>query len=200
MGTQEERFMQALGNIPKVLEVKKLKQEDKHYLLELEKEAEERSLMSLGKVINVAVRAALECDDVYLILNTVEFDWGKKYSTLLMKKEDEIVGEEVRDQDRISQLSQNQDIWFMHKNFAVYKSKISFPQDIMNKICYFEIPPIPAHWEQLAEFWEKGLSVFFAAPSPLGDQFLKDNYFPGPQDQGSGTCLVYTHYLQEPEK
>lgn len=191
MELQEVKLMQALGNIPEVLEVKKLCKEDRSKLLEIEKEAEQRSLMSLGKVINVAVREALECENIYLILNTVKFDWGTQYSTLLMKKDDEIVGEEVRDENRISELSRNPDIWFMHKNFAVYKSRIFFPQDIMNKICHFEIPPIPAHWKELQEFWDKGFCIFFAAPSPLGDQFLKENYFSGPQDKGSGTCLVY---------
>ncbi len=192
MDIQEEKLMRALSNIPEVQDVKKLCQEDINKLLEIEKEAEQRSLMSLGKVINVAVREALECENIYIILNTVDFDWGTEFPTLLMKKEGEIVGEEVRNVNRISELSRNKDIWFMHKNFAVYKNKISFPQDIMNKTCYFEIPPIPAHWEELSSFWNKGLQFFFAAPSPLGDSFLKDNYFQGAHEQGSGTCLVYT--------
>ena len=42
--------------------------EDRRKILEIEEDAEKRSLMGLGKVINVGVREVLKCDLVYVAL------------------------------------------------------------------------------------------------------------------------------------
>jgi hypothetical protein len=71
--------------------------EDRRKIMEIEQDAEKRSLMGLGKVINVGVRDVLNCDLIYVALNNMDFDWGC-HATLILKKGDEVVGEEVRDE------------------------------------------------------------------------------------------------------
>lgn len=163
--------------------------DDCQRIIEKEQEAEERSLMGLGKVINTGVREVLNCDLIYAALTTMDFDWGCQ-ATLVLKKDQEVVGEEVRDEAVIADLSGKENVWFLHKNFVVYKDKITFPQDIMKKVCYFEIPCLPADFCMLENEKIECNSILYANPSTLCDLFLKEKYFAGLDEKGLGTILV----------
>jgi hypothetical protein len=117
------------------------------------------------------------------------FDWGS-HPTLVMKKGQEVVGEEVRDKERIAQLSARDDVWFMHRNFVIYKNKISFPQDVMKKICYFEIPCLPAEWCVVEGDKLACRTLIYANPSTLCDVYLKEQFFKGTDEKGLGTILI----------
>jgi hypothetical protein len=163
--------------------------EDRRKIIDIEQDAEKRSLMGLGKVINTGVREVLNCDLIYVALNNMDFDWGC-HATLVLKKGDEVVGEEVRDEKIIARLSNRKNVWFMHKNFVVFKDKMSFPQDIMQKICYFEIPCLPAEWCLLEDNTLQCHSIIYANPCTPSDIFLKEQYFSGLDERGFGTILV----------
>jgi hypothetical protein len=135
-------MISTLEKVKGIVKAKALAFEDRPKIMEIEQDAEKRSLMGLGKVVNVGVENVLECDLIYVALNNMDFDWGC-HATLVLKKGDEVVGEEVRDEEVIARLSNQKNVWFMHKNFVFYKNMNSFPQDIMQKICYFEIPYLP---------------------------------------------------------
>ncbi len=185
----EEVFISSLKSVPGILEVQRLSDQDREPLLEIEKKAEEQSLMSLGKVVNLGVRTVLTYEIIFVALNSMDFDWGT-HPTLIMKKGEEIVGEEIRDKERIKKLSEQENVWFMHKNFVVYKDKVSFPQDIMQKICYFEIPYLPVSWQEIQECREQCQDIIIAAPATPGDVYLKEHYFQKRDEQGFGTCLI----------
>ena len=85
--------------------------EDYSQILEKEIEAEKRSLMGLGKVVNAGVREILNHDLVYAALTSKDFDWGC-YSTLLLKKDQEIVGQETRDKEVLAELANKKKVWF----------------------------------------------------------------------------------------
>jgi hypothetical protein len=163
--------------------------EDRVKIEQIEADAEKQSLMGLGKVVNVGIKRVLECDLLYVALNNMDFDWGC-HANLLLKKGDDVVGEEVRDKDVIARLSNRKDVWFMHKNFVVYKDKISFPQDIMKKICFFEIPCLPAEWCTVEDDRMQCNSIIYANPCTPADIFLKEQYFDGVDEKGCGTILV----------
>jgi len=133
----------ALKNAKGIGEARPLLFEDRQKIMDIELDAENRSLMGLGKVVNTGIRDVMECHLIYVALSNMDFDWG--CPTLVLKKGQEVVGEEVRDEEVIVSLSNQKNVWFMHKNFVVYKDKISFPQDIMKKICQFETPSLPAN-------------------------------------------------------
>jgi hypothetical protein len=163
--------------------------EDRAKIKKIEADAQKQSLMGLGKVVNVGVTKVLNCDLVYVALSNMDFDWGG-HATLVLKKGDEVVGEEVRDKDIIARLSNRKDVWFMHKNFVVYKDKMSFPQDIMKKICFFEIPCLPAEWCLVEDDQFECNSIIYANPCTPSDIYLKERYFDGVDEKGCGTILV----------
>lgn len=187
--TTEELLVAAIRKVKGIVEVAALPPQERRRVQEIEQDAEQRSLMGLGKVVNSGVREVLACDLVYTALTSMDFDWGCQAS-LVMKKGDELVGEEVRDEETIKALSGRRDVWFMHRNFVVYKDKVSFPEDIMNKVCYFEIPCLPARWCIIEDDACQCNSIVYANPSTACDLFIKEHYFSGRDEQGLGTILV----------
>ena len=182
-------ILEAVANSKGIVEVTPFLWEDRGKIVDIEADAEERSLMGLGKVINTGVKEVLECDCIYVALNDMEFDWGR-HATLVMKKGGEVVGKEVRDERLIAELSNRKDVWFMHKNFVVYKNKMQFPQDIMKKIVHFEIPSLPAEWCHMEDAGLKCRPLIYANPSTPADTFLKEQYFHGLDQRGLGTILI----------
>lgn len=187
--TADEIILEALSRVTGITRAIPLGDEDRHRVLDVEEQAEQKSLMGLGKVVNAGVREILRCDRIYVALTSMDFDWGCR-PNLLMKKGDEVVGEEVSDEQTIRRLSQKSNVWFMHKNFVVYKDRVAFPQDVMQKICYFEIPCHPADWCVLNQEPSTCLELIYAWPSTPCDVFLKEQYFEGVDAKGSGTVLI----------
>ena len=102
----------------------------------IEEDAEKHSLMGLGKVTNTGVREVLTCDLVYVALTNREFEWGSP--SLILKKGEEVVGEEIEGEEAIAKMRKKENVWFMLDDFIIYKDRISFPQDIIKKVCHFE--------------------------------------------------------------
>jgi hypothetical protein len=194
----ETRIRLALRSGKGIQDVGPLRSEDRQKVLSLEEEAEKRSLMGLGKVVNAGVREVLQFDSVYVALTNMEFEWGC-HPTLVLMKGDQRVGEEVYDEAVIAELSKDPNAWFMHKNFVIHKDLVSFPQDIMQKICHFELPGLPADW--LSMNAEDGMhsNVRYANPSTLCDVYLKEHYFDNTDKQGLGTILIGVNTLIQEE-
>jgi hypothetical protein len=179
----------ALKKVQGLVDASPLSEEDRQEILEIERDAEERSLMGLGKVVNTGVREVLNCELIYVALTNMDFDWGCN-PTLVLKKGEKVVGEEVRDKEVIAKLSNQKNVWFMHQNFVVYRDKIVFPQDIMKNICHFEIPCIPAEWCTIENDNFQCHSIIYANPATPCDLYLKEQYFMGLDERGLGTILV----------
>ncbi len=182
-------MVSALEKVKGIVKACPFSSDDHRKIMEIEEDAEKRSLMGLGKVINVGVREVLKCDQIYVALSNMAFDWGC-HATLVLKKGDEVVGAEVRDEELIAKLSKQKNVWFMHKNFVVYKDKMTFPQDIMQKICYFEIPCLPAEWCLVEDDSFQCNSIIYAIPCTPSDIYLKEQYFYATDEKGCGTILV----------
>ena len=88
-------ILAAVKNSKGIVQVAPFLPEDRGKIVDIEADAEERSLMGLGKVINTGVIEVLKCDCIYVALNNMDFDWGR-HATLVMKKGEEVVGKEVR--------------------------------------------------------------------------------------------------------
>jgi hypothetical protein len=179
----------SLSKVKGILNFCPVHPKEREKILELEQEAEKRSLMGLGKVINAGIREVLRFDMVYVALTTMEYNWGH-CSALVLKKGDKIVGESIYDEALIAKLSQDPNVWFMHRNFVIYKDLVSFPKDIMQKICHFEIPGLPG--DQLDITMEDDISteIRYGIPSTYCDVHLKELYFEGKDEQGLGTLLI----------
>ena len=185
----DEMMITALKKAKGIAEASPFSSEDCQKIIDIEQDAEKRSLMGLGKVVNTGVRAVLNCDLIYVALTNMVFEWGY-HPSLVLKKGQELVGEEVRDERVIARLSNKKNIWFMHENFVVYKDKVLFPHDLIRNICHFEIPSIPAEWCVVEDDRFQCHSIIFANPATPADIFLKEQYFNGLDERGLGTILV----------
>ncbi len=179
----------ALKTVPGIVKAAPFSNDERGKILDIEQDAEKKAFMGLGSVINSGVREVLNCELIYIALTNMDFSWGS-HASLIMKKGDELVGEEVQDEKRIAELSKRKDVWFMHRNFVIYKDKISFPKDLMKKICHFEIPGLPADWLRLEDGAIEYRYIIYANPSTPCDNFLKKRYFDGIHEKGLGTILV----------
>ncbi len=180
---------QTLKKVQGIQDLCAIRSEDRQKILELEEEAEKRSLMGLGKVINSGVREVLQFEAVYLALTNMQFPWGH-CATLVLKKGDQLVGEEIYDEAVIAKLKDNKNVWFMHQNFVIYKDLVSFPKDIMQKICHFEIPSLSANWLAIDKEFGVHSDVRYSNPSTFCDVYLKEQYFAGTEEKGLGTILI----------
>ena len=185
----DRRIIECLEQVKGIVAADRLNSQDLERILELESAAEKRSILGMGKLRNSGLREVLERDCAYVALTDMEFDWGC-HSSLLLKKGNEVVGEEVHDGEVIRRLRQTPDVWFMHDSFVVYKNRMSFPEDLADDSCRFEIPSLPADWLDLNERHSGDRAPIYANPSPPCDVFLKEKYFPGRDEQGLGTILV----------
>ncbi|MFH0726654.1 MAG: hypothetical protein V2B19_09950 [Pseudomonadota bacterium] len=185
----DEMILRTLRKVTGLVDSRPLPATDYPEILEKEQEAEQRSLMGLGKVVNTGVREILTCQWVYVSLTSMEFDWGC-HPSLLLKKGRETVGEEVRDEALLADLRNKTNVWFLHKNFVVYKDRVSFPQDIMKKICHFEIPCLPANFCLLDDGQFQSHGIHLASPSILNDLYLKKKHFGDKNADELGTVLI----------
>lgn len=193
LSTFEKLFLRTMRSIHGIVGVSRVGEDDRRKILALEEEAEKRSLMGLGKVLNVGVREVMQDDVVYVAMTDMAFDWGCR-ATLVLKKGDDIVGEEVRDPKVIAELANQKNVWFMHRNFVIHKDKIAFPQDIVKKICHFEIPCLSADWCVLPLDAQSVPRLNYCAPSTLCDVYLKEHYFDNRDERGLGTILIGVHF------
>ena len=163
-----------------------LDEADRFRLLDIEAEAEKQSFMGMGMCYNAGIREVLRCPVVVIAITTMDFDWGCQ-SHLRLMKEDEVVGEEVRDPSKIEELEGQPNAFFLHKNFVIYKDRVNFPSDVVDKKCCFELPALTAE-ESLPGLRECGDYVF-CFPSTRGDVFLKKRYYEEKDEWGTGTVL-----------
>jgi len=182
----------ALKDVKGIVKATPFSNDHRRKMLDIEQEAEKKAFMGLGKVVNAGVRKVLTYEFIYVALTNMDFAWGA-HPSLVMRKGEELVGEEVQDKQRIAELSKRKDVWFMHQNFVIYKDKVSFPQDLMKKICHFEIPGLPAEWCLVEDENFECRSVIYANPSTLGDIYLKKQYFNEIDEKGLGTILIGVH-------
>lgn len=178
----------ALKKAKGILNAVPFSEKDSQQVMDIEDEAEKHSLMGLGKVTNTGIREVLTCDLVYVALTDREFEWGSP--SLILKKGEEVVGEEIEGEEAIARLKKREDVWFMLDNFIIYKDRISFPQDIAKNLCCFETPSLPVEWCILEGSDFSCHSIIYANPTTPCDLFLKNGYFGGLDVRGQGTILV----------
>jgi len=186
----DEAILAAVPARKGVVAVKPFSDSHREQALQLEAEAEEKGLMGFGKVLNVGVRNVLACELIYVALVDMEFDWSP-YASLVLKKGDELVGEEIKDKELLAKICRERDTWVMTGDFVVYKDRIAFPHDILKKVCHFEVPGHTMDWVPPDPETLPGVEeVVFGSPAVPLDLFLKEHYFKGRDEQGLGTIII----------
>jgi hypothetical protein len=181
-----ERILECLLRVKGIHDAFALEEADKFALLDIEIGAEKKAFMGFGKTYNSGIREVLRCPIIVFAITNMDFEWGCQ-AHMVLKKGDDIVGEEVRDPSRIKELEGLENVSFLHRNFVIYRDRVDFPKDIINKKCFFELPALTAE-ESLIGVDVCGEYVF-CFPSTPGDVFLKNKYFGGLDELGTGTVL-----------
>jgi hypothetical protein len=182
----DDRMVVSVRSIKGINAAFPLDEADRFRLLEIEIEGEKKAFMGLGMCYNSGIRDVLRCPVVIVAITAMDFDWGCQ-SHLILKKGDEVVGEEVTDSSRIEELATQTNVFFLHKNFVIYKNKVDFPRDVVEKKCCFELPALTSE-ECLPGLREWG-DYLFCFPSTQGDIFLKKKYYEEKDEWGTGTVL-----------
>jgi hypothetical protein len=164
----------------------RMEDEDRFKLLDVETAAEKKAFMGLGMCYNSGIRDVLRCPLVFVCITNMNFEWGCQ-AHMVLKKNDTIVGEEVLDASRIEQLKERKDVWFLHKNFVIYKEKVDFPQDLVDKKCCFEIPALT--WGEPLPALPDVEDCRYSFPSTAGDIFLKERLYGVKDERGTGTAV-----------
>ena len=178
----------AVKRVKGIVDACPFSKDDSQQVLDIEEDATKHSLMGLGEVTNTGMKEVLTCDWIYVALTNKEFEWG--CPSLVLKKGEEVVGEEIEDEEAITEMKKKENVWFMLDNFVIYKDRINFPQDIAKKVCSFDMPSLPAEWCVLEGNELTCHSIIYANPTTPCDLFLKNRYFNGIDEHGLGTILI----------
>jgi hypothetical protein len=185
----EAQLIQKLTDRQGIVEVHSLHELDRPKVARIEKEVEATSLMGLGAVVNVGVDRVLEHTRVFVALTDEQFNLGD-HPSIVLKKGDQVVGEEIRDQDKIAIMQGQSDVLLLGKFFVVYKNRIRFPQDLVTRICRFELPHAAVDWCCLEDDDAVQREAVVSSVSAQSDIFLKSRYFGGVRGDELGTILI----------
>ncbi|RLC08264.1 MAG: hypothetical protein DRI57_24340 [Deltaproteobacteria bacterium] len=183
-----EKILTSLKRVRGIEEVFLLEEAERFGLFDIEVAAEKKAFMGMGKTYNSGIREVLVCPLRIVCITTVDFEWGCQ-SHMLLKKDDRIVGEEVWDLNQIRELEKRPDVHFLHRNFVIYTAKVNFPQDVVQKRCYFEYPAIPPG-KDVAAALPADAECLLCYPSTAGDIFLKKALYDGRDERGTGTVVL----------
>jgi hypothetical protein len=185
----EPQLIQKLTDRQGIVEVHPLHEVDRQNVARIEKEVEATSLMGLGAVVNVGVDRVLGHARVFVALTDEQFDLGD-HPSIVLKKGDHVVGEEIRDQDKIAKMQGQSDVLLLGKFFVVYKNRIRFPHDLVTRICRFELPHVAVDWCGFEDDNASQGEAVVSSVSAQSDVFLKSRYFGGIRGDDLGTILI----------
>jgi len=180
------RVLNSLIGMKGVLSARILREGEKGELLSAESKSEERVVLGMCRSYNRGIREALGRDaSIAIVINSSEFVYPHEPHMRLLYK-DEIVGEEVYDEKRASELRGSRNNVFLWSNFVVYQDRL--PRDRKGRE-EMRITYLPRPFPELAEIGRVEDGVF-AEPSMDGDLAVKRMLNFSSTDPVVGTCLV----------
>ena len=169
-----------------VLSAKALGEGEKADLLLAESKSEERIVLGMCRSFKKGVREALERDaSIAIVIDSSEFLYPHEPHMRLLYN-DEIVGEEVYDERKASELRGSRNNVFLWKNFVVYQDRLPRDRKARGEM---RITYLPRPFPELAEMGRVEDGVF-AEPSMDGDLTVKRMLGFTSTDPVFGTCLV----------
>ncbi|MEM2906286.1 MAG: hypothetical protein QW057_02060 [Candidatus Bathyarchaeia archaeon] len=179
-------ILESLQRCQGVLRARLLTDEEKRHLLEVEAEAERRIILGMCPSLNLGVREALERPfTAAMVIQTSEFPYPHHPHMRIMLG-DVVVGEQVLDRDRISELRKSRENVFLWENFVVYRSRLPRDPVERSRLRFVYLPrPFPA----LKGVGEAQDEVF-GVPSPEGDRLVKNLLGETSTEVTLGTSLV----------
>ena len=183
-----------LQKIPGFEKQIKLDTNDKQKILTLEQEAEKKVVLGAIQAENQGVTNALNRQITYaiayrpILFSTFKDKLDK--SSVIMIAGKEIVGEEISDPKKITELKTRKDVMLLGSSFVLYKDKIrkakGEPKIVLPERIF---PPL----QQLANTKDNTSG----SPSPPVDMFLKSKMNINTNDPDIGTVIVGLNLKKE---
>ncbi len=179
-----ERVRQRLKEIKGVGETYVLLEEDRDNIKELEKKADEMTLMGLGRGDNRGIKEVLVKDVVIPFTTSMDYVWPCCPNVVLMHH-DRVVGEDMDDECKLNELKHCKDNLIIG-NIVIYDKELLKSIDPKNDPLIVVLPSHPCvEVEELPHI----CNVALASPSPPTDEYLKQK-MGLPQSHGTGTFIL----------
>lgn len=161
---------------------------DKSQISELEKKADEMTLMGLGRGDNKGIKEVLKRSVVIALTTDMDFVWPSGPNVILMHH-DCVVGEDIDDQCKLDELK-NCDDNLIIGNIVIYDKNILKSLDPKKDPLTVVLPPKPCkEVEELPHICNAVLS----SPSPPTDEYIK-NKIGLPNTHNTGTFILGFDY------
>lgn len=165
-----------------------LDENDIKQIMELEKKADDMTLMGLGRGDNKGVKEVLKRDTVMALTTNMDFLWPSGPNVILMHH-DCVVGEDIDDQSKLNELMCCKDNLVIG-NIVIYDKNILKKADPKKDPLIVVLPPKPcAEVEELPYI----CNVVLSSPSPPTDEYLKAK-MGLPNMHNTGTFIIGFDY------
>ena len=161
-----------------------LNEDDREIIRELEKKADEMTLMGLGRGDNKGVKAVLKNDVIFAFTTNMNFCWPEGPNVILMH-DGCVVGQDVDDEAKLEEVKTCKDKLVIG-NIVIYDTSVLKKMDVKNNPLIVVLPPKPC---ADVEAVDEVCNVVLASPSPPSDEYLKEKM--GLENlHGTGTFLL----------
>ncbi|OKY78411.1 MAG: hypothetical protein BTN85_0902 [Candidatus Methanohalarchaeum thermophilum] len=183
---KDKIIIDKIKEIKGIKKVKELSNKEKDRIMELEKEAEDKVLMGMGKGDNQGVKKCIgEMENVYVFGTNREFKWPEG-PNVIFKHSGEVIGKELDDKEETEELKEDEDV-SIKGNLIIYKDKMK------NLSSGSDEPPtvvFPAKNFKRLEEKDKIEKAIFASPCAPSDEYLKGLLGLDKSNQDLGTVIV----------
>ncbi|MDG6242997.1 MAG: hypothetical protein QCH31_01200 [Methanolobus sp.] len=145
-----------------------LNEEDRGIVRELEKKADEMTLMGLGRGDNKGVKAVLKNNVVFAFTTNMDFKWPEGPNIILMHGE-RVVGQDLDDEAKLEEMKACKDKLVI-ANIVIYDTSVLKGMDAKTNPLVVVMPPKTC---KEVEYVDKVCNVILASPSTPSDEYLK---------------------------
>lgn len=163
-----------------------LSKEEKRRILNKEKEAEDRILFGMCKSLNEGVQDAINSEyTVALIIDTSVFQYPH-HPHMSLVWDDQIVGEQVNDDEKIMELKKDRFNFFLWDTFVIYIKKLPKAPKDRDRIRFVYRRRVPLQLKGVSDV----SNPVFGTPSTETDLLIKNMLHIDVKDAVIGTCLI----------
>ena len=179
-------ILDVLSHDEGVITTRLLSDEEKYRILNKEQEAEDRIVFGMCKSLNEGVRDAIDSEyTIALIIDTSVFRYPHHPHMSIMWK-DQIVGEQVNDDEKITELKKDRFNFFLWDTFVIYMKKLPKAPKDRDQIRFVYRRRVPLQLEEISSV----RNPVFGTPSTESDLLIKDMLHIEAKDAVIGTCLI----------
>ncbi|QLC49223.1 hypothetical protein HWN40_02555 [Methanolobus zinderi] len=161
-----------------------LTEEDRETIRELEKKADEMTLMGLGRGDNKGVKQVLKNDVIFAFTTNMDFEWPEGPNVILMH-EGCVVGEDIADEKKLEEYKCCKTNLVIG-NIVIYDVGVLKRMDAKKNPLIVVLPPKPC--SEVDEV-PQVCNATLASPSPPSDEYIKERL--GLENiHGTGSFLV----------